>query len=55
MGSKQTIDVILSDLSLLGYVIPVGGLGIGLFICLLAYLAASIMSGFNLMKNIRLQ
>ena len=40
VGSKQTIDVILSDLSLLGYVIPVGGLGIGLFICLLAYLAA---------------
>ena len=36
VGSKQTIDVILSDLSLLGYVIPVGGLGIGLFICLLA-------------------
>ena len=32
VGSKQTIDVILSDLSLLGYVIPVGGLGIGLFI-----------------------
>ena len=28
VGSKQTIDVILSDLSLLGYVIPVGGLGI---------------------------
>ena len=24
VGSKQTIDVILSDLSLLGYVIPVG-------------------------------
>lgn len=40
VGSKQIIDVILSDLSLLGYVIPVGGLGIGLFICLLAYLAA---------------
>lgn len=58
VGSKQTIDVILSDLSLLGYVIPVGGLGIGLFICLFAYLPIlrqSIMSGFNLMKNIRLQ
>lgn len=55
VGSKQTIDVILSDLSLLGYVIPVGGLGIGLFICLLAILRQSIMSGFNLMKNIRLQ
>lgn len=25
VGSKQIIDVILSDLSLLGYVIPVGG------------------------------
>ena len=44
VGSKQTIDVILSDLSLLGYVIPVGGLGIGLFICLLAYLAAEYAS-----------
>ena len=54
VGSKQTIDVILSDLSLLGYVIPVGGLGIGLF-TYLPILRQSIMSGFNLMKNIRLQ
>lgn len=54
VGSKQTIDVILSDLSLLGYVIPVGGVLDYLF-AYLPILRQSIMSGFNLMKNIRLQ
>lgn len=37
--NKQAVDVILPDLSLLGYALPVGGLGVGLFVCLLAYLA----------------
>lgn len=46
-NSKQTVDVILPNLSLLGYAVPVEGLGIGLFICLLAYLAAE--------YNVRLQ
>lgn len=55
VGSKQIIDVILSDLSLLGYVIPVGGLGIDYLFAYLPILRQSIMSGFNLMKNIRLQ
>lgn len=46
-NSKQTVDVILPNLSLLGYAVPIEGLGIGLFICLLAYLAAE--------YNVRLQ
>ena len=48
VGSKQTIDVILSDLSLLGYVLDY-------LFAYLPILRQSIMSGFNLMKNIRLQ
>lgn len=55
VGSKQTIDVILSDLSLLGYVIPVGDLVLDYLFAYLPILRQSIMSGFNLMKNIRLQ
>lgn len=56
VGSKQIIDVILSDLSLLGYVIPVGGdLVLDYLFAYLPILRQSIMSGFNLMKNIRLQ
>ena len=54
VGSKQTIDVILSDLSLLGYVIPVGDLVLDYLFAYLPILRMSIMSGFNLMKNIRL-
>lgn len=46
-NSKQTVDVILPNLSLFGYAVPIEGLGIGLFICLLAYLAAE--------YNVRLQ
>lgn len=46
-NSEQTVDVILPNLSLLGYAVPIEGLGIGLFICLLAYLAAE--------YNVRLQ
>ena len=55
VGRKQTIDVILSDLSLLGYVIPVGDLVLDYLFAYLPILRQSIMSGFNLMKNIRLQ
>lgn len=55
VGSKQIIDVILSDLSLLGYVIPVGDLVLDYLFAYLPILRQSIMSGFNLMKNIRLQ
>ena len=55
VGSKQTIDVILSDLSLLGYVTPVGDLVLDYLFAYLPILRQSIMSGFNLMKNIRLQ
>lgn len=39
-SNKQAVDVILPNLSLLGYAVPVEGLGVGLFICLLAYFAA---------------
>lgn len=46
-NSKQTVDVILPNLSLFGYAVPIEGLGIGLFICLLAYLPAE--------YNVRLQ
>lgn len=46
-NSEQTVDVILPNLSLFGYAVPIEGLGIGLFICLLAYLAAE--------YNVRLQ
>lgn len=35
--SKQTADVILPNMSLLGYVVPVESLGLGLFVCLLVY------------------
>lgn len=38
-NSKQAIGVILPDLSLLGYAVPVESFGIGLFIVLFAYLA----------------
>lgn len=40
VNSKQAIGVILPDLSLLGYAVPVESFGIGLFIVLFAYLAA---------------
>ena len=39
VNSKQAIGVILPDLSLLGYAVPVESFGIGLFIVLFAYLA----------------
>ena len=39
VNSKQTIGIILPDLSLLGYAVPVESFGIGLFIVLFAYLA----------------
>lgn len=39
VNSKQAIGVILLDLSLLGYAVPVESFGIGLFIVLFAYLA----------------
>lgn len=39
INSKQAIGVILPDLSLLGYAVPVESFGIGLFIVLFAYLA----------------
>ena len=39
VNSKQAIGVILPDLSLLGYAVPVESLGIGIFIVLFAYLA----------------
>ena len=39
VNSKQAIGVILPDLSLLGYAVPVESVGIGLFIVLFAYLA----------------
>ena len=39
VNSKQSIGVILPDLSLLGYAVPVESFGIGLFIVLFAYLA----------------
>lgn len=38
VNSKQAIGVILPDLSLLGYAVPVESFGIGLFIVLFAYL-----------------
>ena len=38
VNSKQTIDIILPDLSLLGYAVPVESFGIGLFVILFAYL-----------------
>ena len=38
VNSKQTIGIILPDLSLLGYAVPVESLGIGLFVILFAYL-----------------
>ena len=39
VNSKQAIGVILPDLSLLGYAVPIESFGIGLFIVLFAYLA----------------
>jgi AraC-like DNA-binding protein len=45
--SKQTVDVILPNMSLLGYVVPVESLGLGLLVCLLVY--------FLLDYNTRLQ
>ena len=39
VNSKQAIGVILPDLSLFGYAVPVESFGIGLFIVLFAYLA----------------
>ena len=39
VNSKQAIGVILPDLSLLGYAVPVESIGIGLFIILFVYLA----------------
>lgn len=39
VNSKQAIGVILPDLSLLGYAVPVESFGIGLFIILFVYLA----------------
>ena len=39
VNSKQAIGVILPDLSMLGYAVPVESFGIGLFIVLFAYLA----------------
>lgn len=39
VNSKQAIGVILPDLSLLGYAVPVESFGIGLFIVLFVYLA----------------
>ena len=38
VNSKQTIGIILPDLSLLGYAVPVESFGIGLFVILFAYL-----------------
>ena len=38
VNSKQAIGVILPDLSLLGYAVPVESFGIGLFLVLFAYL-----------------
>ena len=38
VNSKQAIGVILPDLSLLGYAVPVESFGIGLFVILFAYL-----------------
>lgn len=39
VNSKQTIGIILPDLSLLGYAVPVESIGIGLLVVLFAYLA----------------
>lgn len=38
VNSKQTIGIILPDLSLLGYAVPVESFGIGLFVILFTYL-----------------
>ena len=45
VNSKQAIGVILPDLSLLGYAVPVESFGIGLFIVLFAYLAVEYIRG----------
>ena len=52
--SKQTADVILPNMSLLGYVVPVESLGLGLFVywCISCW---TIIQGYSHMKNISLQ
>ena len=50
VNSKQAIGVILPDLSLLGYAVPVESFGIGLFIVLFAYLVRyAIWGGMDFM------
>lgn len=44
VNSKQTIGIILPDLSLLGYAVPVESFGIGLFVILFAYLIIELQS-----------
>lgn len=42
VNSKQTIGIILPDLSLLGYAVPVESFGIGLFVILFTYLIIAV-------------
>ena len=44
VNSKQTIGIILPDLSLLGYAVPVESFGIGLFVILFTYLIIDLKS-----------
>lgn len=53
--SKQTADVILPNMSLLGYVVPVESLGLGLFVCLLVYFLLDYNSRLQSHENISLQ
>ena len=51
VNSKQTIGIILPDLSLLGYAVPVESFGIGLFVILFTYLIIEYNVQFSLWKE----